>query len=96
MIENIMEDAMTNKRARPDLEKMISLGRKGIVDHDHMKRWGEFKKEWAEADLIIWNKLKERMATGDSGALELRPPLSPSEKEWAKKIIMQAEERNLC
>ena len=44
---------MTNKRARPDLEEMISLGRKGTVDLDHMKRWGEFKKEWAEADLII-------------------------------------------
>jgi len=87
---------MTNKRARPDLEKMISLGRKGIIDPDYMKRWGEFKKEWAEADLAIWSKLKERMTFGDSGALELSPPLSPSEKEWAKKIIMRAEERNIC
>jgi len=87
---------MTNKRARPDLEKMISLGRKGIIDPDYMRRWEEFKKEWVEADLAIWNKLKERMIVGDSGALELSPTLSPSEKEWAKKVVMRAEERNLC
>lgn len=87
---------MTNKRARPDLEKMISLGRKGIIDPDHMKMWGEFKNVWAEADLAIWNKLKERMTLGDSGALELSPPLSSSEKEWAKKFIMRAEESGLC
>ena len=96
MTEKIWEDAMTNKRARPDLEKMISLGRKGIIDPDYMKKWGEFKKEWAEADLAIWNKLKDRMTVVDSGTLELSPPLSASEKEWAKKLILRAEKRNLC
>ena len=87
---------MTKKQGRPDLEKIISLGRKGIIDTDHMERWEEFKKSWTKADLAIWNKLKDRMTVVDSGTLELSPPLSASEKEWAKKLILRAEKRNLC
>lgn len=87
---------MTKKETRPDLKKMISLGRKGIIDPDHMVRWGQFKKEWAEADLATWNKLKEKMTVGNSGELALCLPLSSSEKVWAKKFILRAEERGLC
>jgi hypothetical protein len=87
---------MTKKQGRPDMEKIISLGRKGIIDPDHMERWEEFKKGWTKADLAIWNKLKERMIIVDSGTLELSQPLSASEKKWAKKLILRAEERNLC
>jgi hypothetical protein len=87
---------MEKKQDRPDLEKMISLGRRGIIYPDHMKRWEQFKKEWAEEDFVIWDKLKEKMKMDDSGKLELSPPLSSSEKEWAKNFIQRAEEKGLC
>lgn len=61
-----------------------------------MERWEQFKKEWAEADLVVWNKLKEKMKIDGSGTLKLSPPLSSSEKEWAKKFVQRAEERGLC
>lgn len=44
---------MTKKQDRPDLEKMIFLGRKGIIYPDHMVRWEQFKKELAELDLGV-------------------------------------------
>ena len=53
---------MKKKQDRPDLEKMISLGRRGIIYPDHMNRWEQFKKEWAEEDFVIWDKLKEKMS----------------------------------
>lgn len=87
---------MTKKQARPDLERMISLGRKGIIDPDHMVRWEQFKKEWVEADLLIWEGLKKRIKEDGSGTLKLSPPLSPSEMKWAKEFIQRAEERRLC
>jgi|PlaIllAssembly_1097288.scaffolds.fasta_scaffold510836_1 hypothetical protein len=87
---------MTKKQTRPDLEKIISLGRKGIIYPDHMERWIQFKKEWAEVDLTIWNGLKKKMKVDDSGTLTLSPPLSSNEKKWAKKFIQRAEERGLC
>lgn len=87
---------MTKKQARPDLEKMISLGRRGIIYPAHMERWKQFKKEWAEADLVIWDELKKKIKIDDSGTLGLSPPLSSSEKEWTKKFIQRAEERGLC
>lgn len=87
---------MTKKQVRPDLEKMLSLGRRGIIYPDHMVRWEQFKKEWAEEDLVIWDKLKEKMKVDDSGTMKLSPPLSSSEKEWAKNFIQRAEEKGLC
>jgi hypothetical protein len=87
---------MEKKQDRPDLEKMISLGRRGITYPDHMNRWEQFKKEWAEEDFVIWDKLKEKMKMDESGKLELSPPLSSSEKEWAKNFIQRAEEKGLC
>ena len=84
------------KETRPDLKKIISLGRKGIIDPDYMEWWGQFKENWTEADLATWNKLKEKMTVSNSGELEFCPPPSSSEKVWAKKFILRAEERGLC
>ena len=94
--ECIWENAMTKKETRPDLEKIISLGRNGIIDPDYLERWGQFKEDWTEADLATWNKLKEKMTVSNSGELEFCPPPSSSEKVWAKKFIPWAEERGLC
>jgi hypothetical protein len=87
---------MTKKQDRPDLEKMIFLGRKGIIYPDHMVRWEQFKKELAELDLAFWDELKEKIKVDDSGTLKLNPPLSLSEKKWVKKFIQRAKERGLC
>lgn len=87
---------MEKKQDRPDLEKMMSLGRRGIIYLDHMERWEQFKKEWAEEDFVIWDKLKEKMKVDESGTLKLSPPLSLGEKKWAKKFIQRAEDKGLC
>ena len=87
---------MTKKQTHPDLKKIISLGRKGIIYPDHMERWIQFKNEWTEVDLTIWDELKKKLKVDESGTLTLSPPLSSNEKEWAKNFIQRAEERGLC
>ncbi|MGB5100977.1 MAG: hypothetical protein WBN94_10330 [Methanothrix sp.] len=87
---------MTTKQVRPDLEKMISLGRRGIIYPDHMERWEQFKKEWSEEDFVFWDQLMEKMKVDDAGTLKLSSPLSSSEKKWSKNFIHRAEEKGLC
>jgi hypothetical protein len=87
---------VTKKRTRFDLVQLVSLAENGIIDFDHMERWDQFKKEGSDEDVIFWNKLKDRVRMDESGALNLDPPLSLSEKLWAKMIARRVEERGLC
>ena len=77
---------MTKKQTHPDLKKIISLGRKGIIYPDHIERWIQFKNEWAEVDLTIWDK--KEMKVDESGTLTLSPPL-----EHAQSIEFHTENR---
>ncbi len=87
---------MTKELSHPDLGKIISQAKAGIVDPEHEKLWKRFKQDWSEEDKVFWSKFKDKMVKDESGILRLSPPPSANEKAWAKNFVRRAKEVGLC
>jgi hypothetical protein len=91
-----MGDFLMNQKIRPDLEEILRLGAAGLIYMEHFERWQRFKEQWTVDDRTRWQLLFNRIHKKPDGTIELKPPLSDLEKQWAKDLVRRAEALDLC